>query len=124
MTYLDTHAAVWLYAGAVDKLSEAAIREIESSSLLISPAVLLEIRLLEELGQITAGPEEILASLRRDIGLRLCSLAFDEVIRASYRHGWTRDPFDRMIVAHAQATSANLISKDRKIRAEYAATVW
>jgi PIN domain nuclease of toxin-antitoxin system len=124
LTYLDTHAAVWLYAGAVDEFSAAALREIETADLLISPAVLFELRLLEELGRIRVGPEEILTTLQHDIGLRLCPLAFHEIVRAAYRQSWTRDPFDRLIVAQAHASGANLISKDGKIRSEYPRAIW
>ena len=124
MTYLDTHAAVWLYAGEVDQFSAPALCEIETADLLISPAVLFELRLLEELGRIRVGPEEILTTLQHDIGLRLCSLAFHEIVRAAYRQSWTRAPFDRLIVAQAQASGANLISKNRKIRSEYARAIW
>jgi PIN domain nuclease of toxin-antitoxin system len=124
LTYLDTHVAAWLYAGTVDEFSAPALREIETADLLISPAVLFELRLLEELGRIRVGPEEILTTLQHDIGLRLCSLAFHEIVRAAYQQGWTRDPFDRLIVAQAQASGANLISKDRKIRSEYSRAIW
>lgn len=122
--YLDTHVAVWLYAGTADSFSSAAIKEIETADLLISPAVLFELRLLEELGRIQVGPEEILTALQHDIGLRLCPLAFHEIVRAAYQQSWTRDPFDRLIVAQAQAAGANLISKDRKIRAKFQRAIW
>jgi len=37
---------------------------------------------------------------------------------------WTRDPFDRLIVAHAIKANCNLLTKDEKIRKNYAHAVW
>ena len=60
--YLDTHHAVWLYYGLVERLTAA---------------------------------------------------------------GWTQDPFDRLIVAHAKANSeAMLITADTVIRKHYPRAIW
>lgn len=69
MTYLHTHAVVWLHAGQPERFSAAVLAEIETGEVRISPAVLLEIRLLQEIGRIESGPGEILSALQRDIGL-------------------------------------------------------
>ena len=37
---------------------------------------------------------------------------------------WIRDPFDRLIVAHAAANDAPLITRDEKIRRHYKRAVW
>jgi PIN domain nuclease of toxin-antitoxin system len=37
---------------------------------------------------------------------------------------WTRDPFDRLIVARARATELPLLTKDMKIHAHFKAAVW
>ena len=123
-TYLDTHVAVWLYAGRVEEFSPAVLAEVESAELRISPIVLLEIRLLQEIGRIDAGPDDILNVLRRDIGLTVCAIAFPDVVLASFAESWTRDPFDRLIVAHAKAGKGKLISKDRKIRLAFNRALW
>jgi PIN domain nuclease of toxin-antitoxin system len=124
MTYLDTHAAVWLYAGLAERFSSAVLAEIESAELRISPAVLLEIRLLQEIGRIEAGPNEILPVLQRDIGLTVCPIPFQDVVRAAFEESWTRDPFDRLIVSQAKAGKGKLISKDREIRSAYRRSLW
>ena len=124
MTYLDTHVAVWLFAGSLGELSPAALAEVETGELFISPMVLLEIQYLKEIGRIGAGPEEILAGLRQDIALKVCPIPFRQVIAASYMEDWTRDAFDRIIVAHARTAASPLISKDRTIRQSYARCLW
>ncbi len=124
MTYLDTHAAVWLFAGLPERFSSAVLGEIESAELRISPAVLLEIRLLQEIGRIEAGPDEILPVLQRDLGLTICPIPFHDVVHAAFVESWTRDPFDRLIVAQAKAGKGKLISKDREIRSAYSRVLW
>ena len=37
---------------------------------------------------------------------------------------WTRDPFDRLIVAQAAVRDARLITKDRVLRKRYGASLW
>jgi PIN domain nuclease of toxin-antitoxin system len=64
--------------------------------------VLLEIRLLQEIGRIEAGPDEVLPVRQRDIGLTVCPIPFHEVVRAAYAKSGTRDPFDRLIVSQAK----------------------
>ncbi|HEY3823258.1 MAG TPA: PIN domain-containing protein [Bryobacteraceae bacterium] len=124
MTYFDTHAAVWLYAGLAEQFSPDVLAEIETAELRISPAVLLEIRLLQEIRRIEAGPYDVLPALQRDIGLTVCPIPFHQVIRAAFEESWTRDPFDRLIVAQAKAGKGKLISKDRAIRAAYRRPLW
>jgi PIN domain nuclease of toxin-antitoxin system len=124
LTYLDTHVAVWLYAGHLESFSSAVLAEIETAELRISPAVLLEIRFLQEIGRVDSGPDEVLQMLQRDIGLTVCPIPFYEVVRAAFAESWTRDPFDRLIVSQAKAGKGKLVSKDRNIRSAYRRTLW
>jgi len=48
IAYLDTHVAVWLHAGLVDRLSTEAKRRIEECDLLLTPMALLELQYLYE----------------------------------------------------------------------------
>ena len=40
------------------------------------------------------------------------------------RQSWTRDPFDRIIVAQAALRRTSLITKDAVIRADYNRALW
>jgi PIN domain nuclease of toxin-antitoxin system len=122
--YLDTHVVVWLYAGEHARLGRAARRLIEAEPLLISPALLLELALLEETGRIKARAPAIFADLQESLALSLCELPFTEVAVVSLQQKWTRDPFDRLIVAQAFARGARLITKDRSIRRHFKDAVW
>jgi PIN domain nuclease of toxin-antitoxin system len=123
LTYLDTHAALWLCSGETP-LSAAALREIEAGELRVAPTVLLEMQMLLEIGRVNVPPKEWLKILRRDFEVTMCSLPFGEVVEASFEESWTRDPFDRLIVAHARTASGRLITKDRRIREHFAGAVW
>jgi PIN domain nuclease of toxin-antitoxin system len=56
--------------------------------------------------------------------VRICDLPFPDVIRRAVTLSWTRDPFDRFIVAQAAVRDARLVTKDRTLRKRYRASLW
>ena len=50
--------------------------------------------------------------------------SFSKVAPAARGLRWTRDPFDRLIAAHAMVTDATLITKDTLIRKHCPAALW
>jgi PIN domain nuclease of toxin-antitoxin system len=59
------------------------------------------------------------------IGLKVSDHPFPAVARAALFETWTRDPFDRMIVAQARADGySGLVTSDEKIRENYSKTIW
>ncbi|HKW96410.1 MAG TPA: PIN domain-containing protein [Bryobacteraceae bacterium] len=123
--YLDTQVIVWLCEKQLTRLTRKAAAAIEESDLLISPVVLLELQYLYEIHKILEPPQVLLNQLESQIGLQLCDHAFAPVIEAALFEGWTRDPFDRIIVAHAKANGYTpLITSDRDIRRHYSRSVW
>jgi PIN domain nuclease of toxin-antitoxin system len=120
MIFLDTHVIVWLYQGRTDLLSKKAREIIEKEDdIYISPIVLLELQYLFEIGKIIKPAKEVIEALVEDIGLKMAEDSFNEVVEQSLSETWTRDPFDRLIAAHARKNTALLISKDRLIRENY-----
>lgn len=122
--YLDTHVVVWAYAGETGRFPARVCEEIERNDLLISPLVLLELQYLKEIGRLTVDPGLIFESLASSIGLKICDLSLMRVVSEAMTQTWTRDPFDRMIVAGAKARDAALISKDQHILANYGKAFW
>jgi PIN domain nuclease of toxin-antitoxin system len=112
LTYLDTHVVAWLFSGRKDLLTAGVRVRIEESDLLISPAVKLELQYLYEIRRITSSAEQVVDSLRQEVGLRLCDLPFLQVIDAALEASWTRDPFDRLIASQATLRGATLLTKD------------
>ncbi|MBI5149757.1 MAG: PIN domain-containing protein [Candidatus Omnitrophica bacterium] len=124
MVYLDTHLVLWLYAGSLDLISKQALRVIEEDEIYISPIVELELQYLKESKKIRKLPGEIIEALHKEINLKVCAKDFPGIIRESLGMHWTRDPFDRIIVAHASLNQNKLLTKDDSIRAHYKQAVW
>ena len=125
MTYLDTHVVLWLYAQKGQGLSDKARHLIEeSTSLLISPIVLLEMDFLHEIGRISVGSDLIFPYLEQNIGLTACAKPFLDVIHLAPQQTWTRDPFDRIITAQASIDLNVLITKDNTIHQHYSQSAW
>ena len=124
MIYLDTHVVVWLYAAELDRFTPTAKDRLEREDLLISPIVQLELQYLRETARITVDSALILESLGQTIGLELCGQPFALVVVESIQQDWTRDPFDRLIVAQAKTRDASLLTKDRTILEHYPHAVW
>ena len=97
MILLDTNALIWLEQGHA---RSRVLQHIERQ-LYVSPATLLELQFLIEAGRIRlrSGTLERLANDDRWL--------VDEPPAASWFNqaidlSWTRDPFDRLLVAHAR----------------------
>lgn len=124
MIHLDTHVAVWLYAGDLGRFPKKALRQLEREELVISPIVLLEMQYLYELRRLTDPPSLVLKELEDSLGLAVDDEAFQRVVLSALGQKWTRDPFDRIIVAQAQVGAAQLMTKDATIRDNYRLAVW
>lgn len=123
--YLDTHVVVWLYAEGAAALPEMAVQMLEEASeIRISPMVRLELQYLYEIGRVNQPALIVLDALESSLGLSVCHSPFSAIVREAEAHSWTRDPFDRIIVAHAALHDAQLLTKDETIRANYAKAVW
>jgi PIN domain nuclease of toxin-antitoxin system len=124
LTHLDTHVVVWLVTGEHARLSESARDMIEEDRLEVSPMVGLELTYLCEVGRLEIDPAEILSELRRSIDLRECDEPFGNVASIARGLSWTRDPFDRLIVAQAVAAGARLVTRDDTIRHHFSYACW
>jgi PIN domain nuclease of toxin-antitoxin system len=124
MIYLDTHIIIWLYAGLRDKLSTKVVQAIEENELLISAIVPLEIEFLYEVKKISYPANKIINDLKKRIGLQICGLSFQDIAEQALALSWTRDPFDRLIVANAMAQQLPLLTKDKTIIKHYKQAIW
>lgn len=117
--HLDTHVAAKLAGRSKISLSKRARQLIDSSPVVISPIVTLELQLLVEIGRSRVAVERSLELLRQ-LGVSILEDRFAEAVWASRSLLWTRDPFDRLIVGHAIADAqAALVSFDDQIQQHY-----
>ena len=124
MIYLDTHIVVWLYAGKVEKLSGLAKELINDHEVFISPVVRLELQYLFEIQRVTDEANEIVFDLSDRIGLKMCDKSFNTIVSSALDLSWTRDPFDRIIVANATVNRNILVTKDQNILKNYEKAMW
>jgi len=113
---LDTHALLWA-ALAPEKLSLRARRLLESFSteVLVSAASAWEIATKARIGKLpgaAAFSAELPARIER-LGFQALAVTLDHGQRAGSLPGPHRDPFDRMIVAQAQAENLPVVSNER-----------
>jgi PIN domain nuclease of toxin-antitoxin system len=115
---------VWLYAGLTHEFSEHAVKLIEHNDLLISPMVQLELVYLHETKRIMHSANTIINELQSRIGLKICDISFETIIHKAITLDWTRDPFDRLIVAQTLCDKGKLLTKDKSIRKNCKSAVW
>ena len=124
MIHLDTHVVVWLYQGDLSRFPVPVRELLEQESLAISPVVLLEMAYLHEIGRLRSSPGDILSYLHETLGLEQDASSFPAVMARAIGQSWTRDPFDRIIVAQAIAAGVVLVTKDESILAHFSSAHW
>jgi PIN domain nuclease of toxin-antitoxin system len=124
---LDTHTLMWCF-NLSPLLTPRARLIIEDgkSEILVSAASAWEIATKVRLGKLPTGEE-----LASDLGKYLAQLGFEELpisidhaVRAGRLPGEHRDPFDRMLIAQAQAEDLKIISNDRIFDTYNVQRVW
>ena len=125
IAYLDTDVVLWLAAGKVNRLSSVARGLVNKADLLLSPMAFLELEYLHESGRTKFPARDLLKKVSHETNLSLCEIPFSAIVSAALDEKWTRDLFDRLIVANAKANGfAWLISADEEIARHYPRTVW
>ena len=111
MILLDTNALIWLEGGhgRMRRLARRVRR------LYISPANLLEIQLLLEAGRIRLRPGGSIVRIAQDERWVLDDPPAAEWFTKALELGWTRDPFDRLLVAHARLRGWRLATGDANL---------
>jgi PIN domain nuclease of toxin-antitoxin system len=123
LIYIDTHIAVWLCAGVVGKLSDKAKDLLNGHEIRISPIVRLELQYLYEIKRVTLPANDIVADLSHSIGLKVCDKDFNAVLHRAIALTWIRDPFDRIIVAHALLNEDYLVTRDQTMLGNYTKSI-
>jgi PIN domain nuclease of toxin-antitoxin system len=114
----------WLYEG-VDRRLPALVRErLQTEAPYASPIVELELTYLHEIGRVSEPAAAPLSALRRSIGLEIADVSFAALVQAAKDLTWTRDPFDRLIAAHATLADVPLITADRTILEHLPQATW
>ena len=116
MTLLDTNALIWLDRGH----RRAKPLTARNASLYISPASLLELQMLNEIGRIRLDTVALETLMHDERWLLDDPPASEFFLREAgeYDGGGaplTRDPFDRLLVAHARLRGWRLATGDATV---------
>lgn len=124
MIYLDTHVVVWLYASGKLAIPIVAMEAICTGDVKISPMVRLELQYLYEIDRVSIPAATVCDELAGTIGLSTCDNPYSAIVAEALKLSWTRDPFDRLIVAQAALSESLLITKDESIHKHYPHALW
>ena len=108
MILLDTNAVIWLTTE--HKRAQTLVGTAER--LYLSPVSLLELKFLVEVGRLELTPGGTLSDIARDSRWTLDSPSSSVLFGAALELDWTRDPFDRLLVAHARCRRWKLATGD------------
>lgn len=123
MIHLDTHVAIWLRAGDAKRLKP--VRQVlEAAELRISPFVVLELQALFEIGRLRETGRWIAERLAEDHEVLIHTGGLAEAADRALDLNFTRDPYDRLIAAHALAAGASLLTVDESLRSNVSCARW
>jgi PIN domain nuclease of toxin-antitoxin system len=104
---LDTHAIIWIAHG-----HRRVRRLLQLPRLYISPASVLEIQFLMEAGRVRLVGDQSPQKVAGDRRWQLDEPPAGKWFSAACDIGWTRDPFDRLLAAHAKSRGWKLATAD------------
>ena len=107
MILLDTHAAIWLAQG-----HRRARPLARYPRLYLSPASVLEVQFLQEIGRVRLAVRQSAAALADDPRWLLDDPSSATWFEQACEVSWTRDPFDRLLASHARMRGWKLATAD------------
>jgi PIN domain nuclease of toxin-antitoxin system len=111
---LDTHFLIWIVLRS-KRLAEFPWLD-RYRPWGVSPVSFLEIQFLAEIGRLSVRNPEFTNTVMSDPRFTVDDIPLATLVRHALRLDWTRDPFDRLLVAHSSARRAAFCTVDRAIR--------
>jgi PIN domain nuclease of toxin-antitoxin system len=113
---LDTHTLIWwLSKDAALPVSARRVIADMRNTLMVSAASAWEIAMKYNLGKLPGAGSLVSdfgTQMERE-GFELLSISAEHAIRAGLLPGPHRDPFDRMLIAQAQAENLPIVSNEK-----------
>jgi PIN domain nuclease of toxin-antitoxin system len=124
---LDTDALLWWLANdpALGKRARSAIADMRNT-VLVSAASAWEITTKVRLGNLAGAAglaSDFTGHVERE-GFEALPISLDHAARAGLLAGAHKDPFDRMLIAQAQAENLPLVSNEKLFEAYGVRRVW
>ncbi|MGC2108039.1 MAG: type II toxin-antitoxin system VapC family toxin [Candidatus Korobacteraceae bacterium] len=123
---VDTHIVLWWFSRS-RQLSNPARDEMSDpqNQVYVSAAVAWELAIKVNLGKLDA--QKLVADLPAllfEEGFRRLAISMDHALRAGLLPRHHTDPFDRMLIAQAQALNCPIVSADRVFDSYGVRRVW
>lgn len=97
---------------------------LERSAVFVSPALRLELTFPREIERLKVSADEILGALASELGVVQSDDPLQAVVAKAMDLRWTRDPFDRILVATAILHRAPFVTRDERILKHFDDAVW
>jgi PIN domain nuclease of toxin-antitoxin system len=99
-------------------------RQLDRGALKLSPFALLELQALFEIGRLRETARWIVEHLAESHGVELTVENMAPALDRALDLSFTRDPFDRLIAAHALASRATLLTADETLLRHVSCARW
>jgi PIN domain nuclease of toxin-antitoxin system len=124
---LDTHALLWWLSDdpSLPRAARKFIAETKNT-LIVSAASAWEIAIKVRLGKLPTATDfaaDFSGLVQRE-GFELLAISADHGIRAGLLPGPHRDPFDRMLIAQAQAENMPIVSNEASFESYGVRRIW
>ena len=124
---LDTHALLWWLSDdpALTRAARKIIAETRNT-LIVSAASAWEIAIKVRLGKLPTATDlaaDFSALVERE-GFQLLAISAEHGIRAGLLPGPHKDPFDRMLIAQAQAENIPIVSNEASFETYGVRRLW
>lgn len=124
---LDTHAFLWWILNSPDLSGQARDAIADSrNTILVSAASAWEITTKLRLGKLP-GAQRLASNFERQLeqeGFQPLPITVNDALRAGSLPGPHKDPFDRMLIAQAQARNIPIVSNEECLNLYAVRRVW
>ena len=114
---LDTHFLIWLVLESKRLANFPWLDRHRPWG--VSPVSFLEIQFLAEVGRLSVSNPEFTSTVMKDRRFIIDDISLETLVGHALKFDWTRDPFDRLLVAHSLARRVALCTTDRTIRSRH-----
>jgi PIN domain nuclease of toxin-antitoxin system len=121
---VDTHVLIWVYQGPTRQISPAVRARLNREQLGLSPFSLLELQYLHEIGRLQPSPQGLVSHVASRLAIVTVDISATILCDTAAQISWTRDPFDRLLAAHATAQGLTFVTKDEAMRRHLPLAWW
>jgi PIN domain nuclease of toxin-antitoxin system len=114
---LDTHFLIWLVLESKRLVNFPWLDRYRPWG--VSPVSFLEIQFLADVGRLSVSNPEFTSTVMKDRRFIIDDISLETLVGHALKIDWTRDPFDRLLVAHSLARRVALCTTDRAIRSRH-----